>query len=123
MHQDRPSLSYDIGMGVVCMKPRDDGILAIGSAKGSISLLELSTGLSQPQAHEKKTMGQLLERLQSVVSSRSRRSRVEANKKEARATKNKENRVAALLAEQIAETVEHEVDCACKAVFKNSLFV
>ena len=116
MHQDRPSLSYDIGMGVVCMKPRDGGLLAVGSVKGSISLLELSSGMSQPQAHEKKTMGQLLERLQGVVSSRSQRSRIEAKKKGSTSAKEKENRVSSLLAEQNAESIEHEVDCACKLV-------
>ena len=62
-------------------------------------------------------MGQLLERLQGVVSSKSRRSRVAANKKGSRETKDKENRVKTLLAQQNARSVEHEIDCACKFPF------
>ena len=59
-------------------------------------------------------MGQLLERLQGVVSSKSRRSRIEGNKKGSLETKDKENRVKSMLTQQNAKSIEHEVDCACK---------
>jgi len=118
LHQDRPSLIYDVGNVASTLRVRSDGeVLAVGSHDGSIALLECSSGLSKAQSHEKSTMNQLLERLQSVASSRSRRKRQETGKdntkrSSASANKDKENRVASMLASQDASAVEHEVDCA-----------
>ena len=123
LHQDRPSLVYDIGTDVSTLRARPDGtVLSVGGHDGSIALLECSSGLSRPQSHEKSTMNQLLERLQSVATSRSRRKRMETGRETRRNTAmsgrtggerdNKENRVRSLVGSQDAREVEHEVDCA-----------
>ena len=127
LHQDRPSLIYDVGTVTSCVRARSDGaVLALGGHDGSVALLECSSGLSKAQSHEKSTMSQLLDRLGSVASSRSKRRRQETGKEMRRSVTsgasgggsgggkdNKENnRVSSLVASQDARLVEHEVDCA-----------